>query len=176
MAFDPVKMKRVLNSFGDSVVADAKKNLQSSGNNNRPITVMGNLEEKISFAARVMPNSMSLKFDLGQYGEGIDQGIKGSSPMYNQVSGTPFKFQATMPSKAMRENLDRWARRVGFTFLEDDRKWGLMGLGAGILAYGIKPTKFFRKAYEKHFKNLDRELVEAFGLDVDDFFEFIFKE
>lgn len=166
MAFDPVKMKMVLNSFGSSVVSDAKKNLDSK---------TGNLESKISFAARVMPNSMSLSFNLGEYGQGIDQGIKGSTD--NEVNAdTPFKFMNVRPSRQMQRNLDQWANAVGFTPFTKDRKWGIFRLGELILQRGIKPSYFFRNAYEKHFRTLDKDLVEAFGLDVDDFFEFVFKK
>lgn len=166
MAFDPVKMKMVLNSFGSSVVSDAKKNLDSK---------TGNLESKISFAARVMPNSMSLNFDLGEYGQGIDRGIKGSGN--NEVNtDTPFKFVKKNPSQAMINNLSAWADRAGFQPFSKDRKFVMKHLGRIILSRGIQPTHFFKNAYEKHFRTLDKDLVEAFGLDVDDFFEFVFKK
>ena len=168
MAFDPVKVKQVLNSFGESVVAKSKQNLS-------PRNATGNLANKIKFVAKVMPNSISLNFDLGEYGQGIDQGIKGSTD--NQVTNdTPFQFNQIMPSRQMQRNLDQWANTVGFTPFYKDRKWSIFRLGELILQRGIKPTYFFRDAYEEHFRTLDTEIMEAFGLDLDDFFELIFKK
>ena len=37
---------------------------------------------------------------------------------------------------------------------------------------GIKPSKFMTKALEKEFKTLPDELIEAYGLDIDDFLDF----
>ena len=169
MAFDPVKVKQVLNSFGEKVVAKSKENLS-------PRSVSGNLASKIKFVATVMPNSMSLKFDLGEYGQGIDQGIKGSTSENQVTADTPFKFQSVIPSRAMQQNLDTWASRVGFVPFSKDRRFAIATLGAIILQRGIKPTHFFRDAYEEHFATLETEIIEAFGLDLDDFFEFIFKQ
>jgi hypothetical protein len=41
-----------------------------------------------------------------------------------------------------------------------------------IFEKGIKPSLFFTKPFEKAFKNLPNELVEAYGLDVEDFLAF----
>ena len=41
-----------------------------------------------------------------------------------------------------------------------------------VFAQGIRPTMFFTKPFAKAFKNLPEELVESFGLDLKDFFDF----
>ena len=37
---------------------------------------------------------------------------------------------------------------------------------------GIKPSLFFTKTFDKSFERLPDELVEAYGLDVEQFLEF----
>ena len=172
MAFDPVKMKKVLNSFGDSVVAKAKENLD-----NKNINASNDLrDKKMVFVSKVMPNSISLKFDLGEYGQGIDQGINGYGK--NNYS-TKFSFKDPRPSARMIDNILQWANDKGVSLRGNNWRQvraSAYNLSRYILENGIKPTYFFQNAYEEHFRTLDRDLVEAFGLDVDDFFEFIFKK
>ena len=42
----------------------------------------------------------------------------------------------------------------------------------GIFKNGIKPSLFFTKPFEAAFKNLPDELVEAYGLDVEQFLQY----
>ena len=42
----------------------------------------------------------------------------------------------------------------------------------GIFKNGIKPSLFFTKPFEKAFERLPDELVEAYGLDVEQFLEY----
>lgn len=58
MAFDPVRTKAVLNGFGESVIAKAQKNLDARG-----INASKDLRNrKMKFVAKVMPNSIDLRF------------------------------------------------------------------------------------------------------------------
>ena len=41
---------------------------------------------------------------------------------------------------------------------------------------GIKPTEYYSKPFEKAFKTLPDELIEAYGLDLDNFLEFVFND
>jgi len=45
-------------------------------------------------------------------------------------------------------------------------------LQRSIYEKGIKPSLFFTKPFEKAFDNLPTELIEKFGLDIDDLLEF----
>ena len=59
-------------------------------------------------------------------------------------------------------------------------KGGRLGLAViiarNIKKKGIKPSLFFTKAFEKHFKGLDKELQEAYALDLEEFMEFTLKK
>jgi hypothetical protein len=41
---------------------------------------------------------------------------------------------------------------------------------------GIKPSLFFTKPFEQAFKKLPNELIEKFGLDVEDFLAYTLKQ
>jgi len=45
-----------------------------------------------------------------------------------------------------------------------------------VFNYGIKPTKFFTDPFEKEFKELPDEVVEAYALDIENFMKFILKD
>lgn len=173
MAFDPVRVREVMNNFGENVLDSARQNLIDRGS-----SVSGNLERKMKFVAKVMPNSMSLKFDLGEYGEGIDQGVKGYFPSrkVGLVGNTPFKFKGWVPSRSMVTNVLGWAKSVGMTFTGYNERHEAFGLASYILREGIVGNKFFTDAYEDYIREIPEDIAEAFGLDVDEFFRFIFKE
>ena len=172
MAFDPVRTKQVLNSFGESVIAKAKQNLDS-----RDINASGDLRDrKMSFVAKVMPNSISLSFNLGEYGEGIDQGVGGTQ---NPIAGSPFRFKKEKPSGQMVSNIVQWASDKGVTLKGNNSRqisFSAFKMATYILQNGIRPTNFFRDAYEEYFKELPDDISETFGLEIEDFFEFIFNK
>ena len=49
-------------------------------------------------------------------------------------------------------------------------------LARSIKKKGIKPSLFFTKPFEKYFKKLPDELIERFGLDVEDLLAFSLNE
>lgn len=52
----------------------------------------------------------------------------------------------------------------------------MSAISRSIYLKGTTETKFFRNAYEQTFKELDNNVVEKFGLDIDSFLEFTLKE
>jgi hypothetical protein len=44
-----------------------------------------------------------------------------------------------------------------------------------IYARGIKPSLFFTKPFEQGFKKLPDEVLEAYGLDVEDYLKYTIK-
>jgi len=49
-------------------------------------------------------------------------------------------------------------------------------IARSIYSKGLKPSLFFTKPYEKYFKRLPDELVEKYGLDMENLFDQITKE
>ena len=52
-----------------------------------------------------------------------------------------------------------------------DKAFGFI-LQNHIFKHGIKPTKFLTTPFERAFKALPDEVVEAYGLDLESFFEY----
>jgi len=48
-------------------------------------------------------------------------------------------------------------------------------LAQSIKKKGIKPSMFFTKPFEAAFKTLDEDIIEAYQLDLKDFFQFTTK-
>ena len=153
--------KRALQIFAKNVVKVSRSNLTKGRKN-----VSKELYDSIAYDLKVHKNSFSLSFLMEDYGVFQDKGVSGKEKKYN----TKFKFKSKMPP---REPILKWikARRLN---LRDDKGRFAKG-GQKTLAFliqrsiykkGIKPSLFFTKPFEKHFKLLPKELTERFGLDV----------
>jgi hypothetical protein len=55
------------------------------------------------------------------------------------------------------------------------RKGLNFALARSIFEKGIKPTMFFTKPFEKYYKKLPEELIEKYGLDMEQLFDQITK-
>ena len=118
---------------------------------------------------------------MEQYGEFVDLGVKGKTSS-SKAPNSPFKFGTGSGRKGgLTQGIDKWVKLKGIQF--KDKKTGrflsyqstAFLITRGIYNKGIKPTLFFTKPFEKGFKRLDDEMIEAFGLDVDEFLKFTLK-
>ena len=97
------------------------------------------------------------------------KGVSGKKTKYN----TPFKYTTKRPpAKAF----DRWAIRRGLAGRNEkgqftSRKSLTFALANHVFMYGIKPSLFFTKAFEKEFKSLPEELVNNYALDIERFMQ-----
>ena len=67
---------------------------------------------------------------------------------------------------APRDKQGKFIKRKSLNFL----------IARSIFEKGIKPTLFFTKPFEKFFKRLPDELVDKYGLEVENLFDQITKE
>jgi hypothetical protein len=78
----------------------------------------------------------------------------------------------------LTQGIDKWVqgKRIQFRDKESGKflsyKSTAFLITRGIYNKGIKPTMFFTKPFERAFDNLDNNLIEAFGLDVEDFLNY----
>lgn len=178
MALDLSKIQQVLDNFRIAVENEANANLQSRHNANLRVT---------SFA-KAMPRSFSLTFDLGDYGMYVDKGVNrvGSGPSYDGSEPipldkrfkSPFNFQRPKPSQTMVTNLSEWLQTKGGQTFESTKQLrrAAYGLGVKILRDGLKGSYFFTDAYRKHYGKMEDDVLEAFGITIDDFFNFVIKD
>tara|TARA_R100000278_G_scaffold40193_1_gene35389 strand:+ start:1578 stop:2096 length:519 start_codon:yes stop_codon:yes gene_type:complete len=157
----------VLNEFKKYVIQQARTNLTRGKKN-----VNSKLYKSLDGDVEVGKTSFSLSFVMEDYGVFQDKGVSGTKKKYN----TPFSYTSKRPPA---KSLEKWIGKRGFQFR--DAKGRFLSyksmsyiISKSIFEKGIKPSLFFTKPFEKAFERLPNELVEAYGLDVEDFLAFTF--
>ena len=157
-----LEIGKELKVFGDSVVKGAKRNAKKFSNT-------GDLQHSIEYELKVHKNSFSLSFYMTEYGIYKDEGVSGTKKKYNSRfsysrSGPPIKvIEKWIRQKGIkgRDKKGRFIRNESLAFL----------ISRSIKRDGIKPTKFFTKPFEQAFLKMPDKIVEAYGLDVDQWLE-----
>ncbi len=161
--------KKSLENFRRQVVKEARKNAQKR-------SASGSLAKSLTSKLNVSKNSFSLDFLMNEYGNFQDQGVKGAKSSA-KAPNSPFKFGSKMPpAKAF----DKWVIRKGIAPRTKEgkfmsRKSLTFLIARSIYRTGLKPTLFFTKPFEKNFAKLPDNVIEAYGLDVEDFMEHTLK-
>lgn len=159
---------QALNSFKKFVIQQSRSRLTKGRKN-----VNKKLYNSIDGDVKVSANSISLSFFMEDYGVFQDKGVSGTKKKYN----TPFSYTSKRPP---RKTLEEWISKRRFQFR--DKKGKFMSyksmsflIQRSIFEKGIKPSLFFTKPFEQGFKKLPDELIEAYGLDVEELLEFTLK-
>ena len=163
---DNKNTKEYLNSFAKYVIQQSRSNL-TKGGKNVDKKLYNSLDKQIEVGA----NSFRLAFLMEDYGTYQDKGVSGTQRKYD----TPFSYKSKRPP--LKPILD-WVTKRRFQFKNRENgkfmsyKSTAYLITGGILKNGIKPSLFFTKPFEKAFERLPNELVEAYGLDVEQFLEY----
>jgi hypothetical protein len=185
------ELKEILNKFAKDVVRDSKRNLTRLKKRSS-----GSLHKSIGYDLNVSKNSFSLEFLMEQYGIFVDEGVKGADPSKvkgkhpktirgQQAPNSQYRFGSGKVKnyKGFIKSLEKWIAKKNLRFRDEKGKFkkgsrkALAHVIAGnIYNRGIKPSLFFTKPFEKHFKNLPDELLEKYGLEIEDFIEHTLKE
>ena len=158
--------KQSLEDFRKYVSSQARRNLTRLKKNDTK-----GLYKRLDGVLNVSPNSFQLSWDLG-YGNFQDKGVSGTEKKYD----TPYSYKSKMPPI---KPLSDWAKRKGIRLRDEQGKFqkgnyktiGFL-IARSIFRKGIKPSLFFTKPFEQGFKNLPDQLIEAYGLDVEEFLKF----
>ena len=159
----------ILEEFRDYVIKQARTNLSRLKKNSSR-----KLYDSISGEIKAMPNSLRFYFDMADYGFYQDKGVSGTKVKYS----TPFKYTNKMPPP---KAFDKWIIKKGIAPRNKEGKFqtrkGLQfAIARSIFEKGIKPSLFFTKPFEKAFKKLPDEMIEAYGLEAEETFDTIMKE
>ncbi len=163
---DNKNTKDYLNAFAKYVIQQSRSNL-TKGGKNVDKKLYNSLDKEIEVGA----NSFRLAFLMENYGTFQDKGVSGTQKKYD----TPFSYKSKRPP--LKPILD-WVTKKRFQFKNKENgkfmsyKSTAYLITGGILKNGIKPSLFFTKPFEKAFLNLPDELVEAYGLDLEEFLQF----
>jgi len=162
---DKEETYNALKRFQQYVVRESRSNLKRMKKNSS-----NKLYQSIKGSVKVNANSFELDIQMLPYGQFQDKGVSGKKKKYN----TPYSYKDKMPPARV---FDKWVVRKGIAPRNEkgqfqNRKGLSFAIARGIYMNGIKPSLFFTKPFEKAFKKLSPELVEAYGLDVAELMEF----
>ena len=148
-----------LKEFEQKVVQAAKDNLTKQNTS-------GNLSKSIKGDVKQMPNSIRVFFEMNEYGFYQDRGVKGTK---GGKSLDNFAYTNKMPPP---KAFDKWTVRKGIAPRDvkgkfQSRKGLNFAIARSIFEKGIKPTMFFTKPFEKAYKQLPQELIDKYGLDME---------
>lgn len=149
-----------LNKFAKYVIQQSRSNL-SKGKKNVSKELYNSLGYEISQSV----SSMSLGFNMVDYGMFQDRGVSGTEKKYN----TPYKYTNKMPpAKAF----DKWTVRKGIAPRgkggKFEKRKGLnFAIAKSIYKKGIRPSMFFTKPFAAAFKRFPDELVEAYSIGIE---------
>lgn len=164
-------LKDELDKFRKRIITEARKNLTRQKKK-----ASGSLYKNLSSDLEVYrTGNFMLEFDLGTYGEFVDKGVSGTKKKYN----TPFRFGSGTGKKGgLRQGISKWIRQKGIKG-RDKRSGRFISnksltyiISRSIYQKGLKPSLFFTRPFQNEYKKLSDDLVEAFGLDIDDFLKY----
>jgi len=159
-------VQQELNRFAKYVITQSKANL-TKGKKNSSKALYNSLDYDIN----VSPNSFSLSFLMEDYGVFQDKGVSGIKKKYN----TPYSYTNKMPPPS---KMDKWIVRKGLKGVRGkdgkfiSRKSLQFMIARSIYNNGIKPSLFFTKPFQKAFTNLDKDIIKAYQLDVEELLKF----
>ena len=159
-------VQQELNRFAKYVITQSKANL-TKGKKNSSKALYNSLDYDIN----VSPNSFSLSFLMEDYGVFQDKGVSGIKKKYN----TPYSYTNKMPPPS---KMDKWIVRKGLKGVRGkdgkfiSRKSLQFMIARSIYNKGIKPSLFFTKPFKKAFTNLDKDIIKAYKLDVEELLKF----
>ena len=161
------------------------------------------LYKKLDGVLKVNPKRISLSWDLG-YGTFQDLGVKGKDPSKvspnakitgQQAPNSPYRFGTGSARGKWGQfvaSLEKWAKRKNLRlrefktvngkkvstgkYVKGNYKSIAYVVASNIYNRGLKPSLFFTKPFEQGFKKLPDELLEAYGLDVEEFLKYTLKQ
>ena len=159
-------VQQELNRFAKYVIQQSRTNLTKGKKNSSKA-----LYNSLDYDLNVSPNSFSMSFIMEDYGIFQDKGVSGIKKKYD----TPFSYKDKMPPPS---KMDKWIVRKGLKGIRGkdgkfiSRKSLQFMIARSIYNNGIKPSLFFTKPFEKAFKNLDKDIIKAYQLDVEELLKF----
>lgn len=167
-----LEVENVLKDFGNDVIVGARKNLKKKN-------ASGALSKSLDYDLAVHKQSFSLSFEWEDYGKFIDEGVKGVGG--TKADGTKWKLKKVFGSSFKYKNkrpphiaFNGWTIRKGIAPRSkggqfQKRKGLLFAIANSVYHTGLETTHFFTSPFEREFKKLPDEVIEAYGLDLDNF-------
>jgi hypothetical protein len=165
----------------------AKYVIQQSRSNLTKDDKKGDLYESLTFDIQIEDDAILVDFLMNDYGQFVDQGVKGADPSlidnpktgrkgYQKAPMSKFKYKSKMPPLDM---LVSWAKKknVRFRVAKGQKGAGQFKKGSyrsmgfwlqkSIYAQGLKGNEFFTKPFNSGLYDLSDNLIKAFSVDVE---------
>ena len=159
----------ILKSFAQYVVDASKENLTKDKKGD------GDLYNSLDYTFDKSQDQFLLDFLMEDYGVYVDKGVRGKTSTYPETNAALSQFQygsGTGQKGGLTKGINAWLKKKRFQFR--DKKGRFMSydstaflISRSIYNKGTKPSLFFTKPFEKAFKNLPKEIVTAYALDVE---------
>jgi len=156
-----------LNEFGKYLVQQSRSNLTRKKKN-----ASKELYNSIKYEVIQHKNSFSFTLSMEDYGQFINygvEGIGGAGWNKKRVDNNKFKYRNKRPpAKAF----NGWVIRRGIAPRDKSgkfisRKSIMFAIANSVYHTGLETTNFFTLPFERAFKKLPDEVIEAYGLDLD---------
>ena len=162
-----------LNRFAKYVISQSRANL-TRGKKNSSKELYNSLDSNV----KVSKNSFELTFLMEDYGVFQDKGVKGTKSNYVENKDSPFSYKSKGGKNGLKgmpppKAFDKWIVRKGLKGLRDkkgqfiSRKSLQFMIAKSVFEKGVKASLFFTKPFEKALKNIDKDLIKAYKLDVE---------
>ena len=166
-------VKEELNRFAKYVISQSRANL-TRGKKNSSKELYNSLDSNV----KVSKNSFELTFLMEEYGVFQDKGVKGTKSNYVENKDSPFSYKSKGGKNGLKgmpppKAFDKWIVRKGLKGIRDkkgqfiSRKSLQFMIARSVFEKGVKASLFFTKPFKKAFKGLNKDLVEAYKLDVE---------
>ena len=171
-------VKDELNRFSKYVISQSRANLTKGKKNGSK-----ELYNSLDYNLNVSPNSFGLSFLMEDYGVFQDQGVKGTKSNYVENKKSPFSYKSKGGKNGLKgmpppAKMDKWIVRNNLKGIRGkdgkfiSRKSLQFMIARSVFEKGVKASFFFTKPFEKAFKNLDKDIIEAYRLDVEELLKF----
>ena len=175
-------VEKSLKKFYSNVIRLAKKNLKRLGKN-----ASGTLGKSLKGKVKTSKSGNSFQADLFMeyYGLFIDKGVKGvggqkadgSQWKKKRVTNSDYSYDKKRPPASA---FDKWSIRKGIAPRSkggqfQKRRSINFAIANSVYHTGLETTNFLTQPFEKEFKNLPDEIVEAAGWDVEEMMKFNLK-
>jgi hypothetical protein len=169
-------LQKYLDNFSKYIVQQSRTNLTKKGKKDT-----GDLYKSIGYDLKVSKSSFSLSFKMSDYGKFVDKGVKGVSSS-SKAPNSPFKFgTGSGKSGGLTNGINGWIKRKRIQFKNRGNGQFMTYeqtaylIRNSIWNKGLQTTNFFERPFELAFKKLPDEVVEAYGLEVEDLLKFTLK-
>ena len=166
------EVSNTLTAFAKHWRTEARKSLTRQGKKSS-----GSLYKSLDWDLKVHSQSFSLDLLMEDYGEFVDQGVKGTKES-TKAPNSKYKFGTGSGKKGgLTKGINKWVTRNRIQFRDKKGKFITKEATAFIIRRsiwntGLETTLFSSRPFELAFKRLPDDIVEAYALDLENFLNF----